>query len=78
MLPSLLECDQIPNVREEIPTRQIAAHYPHLEDISGAIPPRQSDAHILLLLLGRDFIDVHHILDHRIGVQGAPYAQRLK
>ena len=32
-IPSLLECDQIPNIREEIPTPEVALYHRHLNDI---------------------------------------------
>ncbi|XP_046544637.1 uncharacterized protein LOC124254832 [Haliotis rubra] len=31
----------------------------------------------ILLLIGRDVIETHLVLDQRIGTKGAPYAQRL-
>lgn len=75
-LPPVLECDQIPNTRQEIPTPEVARHYPHLVDIADQIPELHSDVQILLLL-GRDFIECHHVLGQRIGRGNAPYAQRL-
>ena len=32
----------------------------------------------ILLLIGRDLMEAHHVIDHRIGPKGSPYAQRLK
>lgn len=37
-LPALIECNNIPDVREEIPTTEIARHYNHLMDIQEFIP----------------------------------------
>ncbi|KAL0148051.1 hypothetical protein M9458_056666, partial [Cirrhinus mrigala] len=54
-LPTLLECDQIPNNRTEIPTPDVAFHYSHLRPIAQEIPPLDPDAEILLLL-GRDIL----------------------
>ena len=75
-IPTLLECDDIPNVREEIPTPNVAVHHPHLSGIAHEIPPLDEEAEILLLI-GRDLIDVHHVHDQRIGRRNTPYAQKL-
>ena len=75
-LPTLIECDQIPSAREEIPTPEIAANYSHLQSIQDQIAPLEDQADILLLI-GRDLPEAHHILDQRIGPKGTPYAQRL-
>ncbi|XP_030582792.1 uncharacterized protein LOC115778696 [Archocentrus centrarchus] len=75
-LPTLVECNLIPNNREEIPTPEAATHYPHLRPIAGKIPPLDPVAEILLLL-GRDIIRVHKVRSHCNGPHNAPYAQRL-
>lgn len=75
-LPELIECDNIPNNRDEIPSPHVARQFQHLHDIAHKIPELQPDADIELLI-GRDLIDAHHVLDHRIGVNGLPYAQKL-
>ncbi len=75
-LPTLIECEQIPNVREEIPTPDVVQYHHHLQDLVDLIPPLDEDAEILLLI-GRDLIDAHHVLDHRIGPPNSPYAQKL-
>lgn len=49
-LPDVLECDKIPDVRNEIPTPDVASHYPHLRDIETFIPPLNPDAQIMLLI----------------------------
>ena len=74
-LPLVMECDNIPDNVDEIPTPEIAQQFPHLSDIADCIPPIDSQAGILLLI-GRDMIDAHYVLDQRIG-ETAPYAQRL-
>lgn len=71
-LPPVQECNQIPNTRQEIPTPEVARHYSNLVDIADQSLELFSEAHILLLL-GRDFIECHHVL----GKGNAPYAQRL-
>ena len=75
-LPTLTECDEIPNERGEIPVPEVAHHYPHLYDIEAAIPPMNNEAEILLLI-GRDLIESHHVLDQRLGPSRTPHAQRL-
>jgi hypothetical protein len=76
-LPTLIECSQVPDIRDEIPTSEIALHYSHLHDIARFIPPLHHDADIILLL-GRDIIEAHHVLDQRIGVGNQPYGQKLR
>ena len=75
-LPPLLECPEIPNARDEIPTSEIASLFPHLQNIASQIPALNDDAEILLLL-GRDLSSVHHVHDQIIGSDDAPFAQRL-
>ncbi|XP_062581855.1 uncharacterized protein LOC134243624 [Saccostrea cucullata] len=75
-LPPLIECNNIPDVREEIPTPEIARHYTHLMDIQEFIPPL-SEARTLLLI-GRDLPGAHHVLDQRVGSGNEPFAQRLR
>lgn len=75
-LPAVLECDRIPDIRSEIPTPEIVRFYEHFKDI--AIPPLRPDADIILLI-GRDVPEVHHVYDQRIanGQPRAPFAQKL-
>lgn len=73
-LPVLTECSQIPNDRDEIPTPRVTTHFPHLRDVS--IPEVDQSSEILLLI-GRDLTEAHHVLDQRIGPKGSPYAQKL-
>ncbi len=47
-VPTILECDQIPNIREEIPTPEITYYHDHLQDVY--IPPLESTE--ILLLMG--------------------------
>ncbi|XP_062592960.1 uncharacterized protein LOC134254474 [Saccostrea cucullata] len=75
-LPTVIECDGIPNVRAEIPTPEVALSYPHLLDIAQHIPALDDEASISLLI-GRDLLEAHHILEQRLGYTGSPYAQRL-
>ncbi|KAE8608068.1 hypothetical protein XENTR_v10011388 [Xenopus tropicalis] len=73
----LIECAQLPNNREEIPTPNAARHQPHLKDIADKIPPLDESAEILILL-GRDIPRVHKVQDQTSGPSDAPYAQKLE
>lgn len=74
-LPSLIECNEIPNNRDEIPTPNVA-HHAHLKSISHLIPKLEPEAPILLLL-GRDIIRVHKVRKQINGPNHLPYAQKL-
>lgn len=75
-LPTLLECDLIPDDRTEIPSPEVARHYSHLKAVADKIPPLDPRAQILLLL-GRDVLRLHKVRAQRNGPHNAPYAQRL-
>ncbi|XP_061922069.1 uncharacterized protein LOC133662256 isoform X1 [Entelurus aequoreus] len=45
-LPTLLECQEIPNNRNEIPTPTAVLHQPHLHHIAKHIPELDPDAHL--------------------------------
>ncbi|XP_033761536.1 uncharacterized protein LOC117343299 [Pecten maximus] len=75
-LPNVIECDAIPNNSEEIPTPEVATNYQHLVDISDCIPPLAVNTEILLLI-GRDLLIAHHVLEQKVGPPEQPYAQRL-
>ena len=74
--PTLIECYWIPKIRDEIPTPSVSMHHPHLQDIACNIPEIYQEADILLLI-GRDFIDAHHVIEHRTGPPGSSIAQCL-
>jgi hypothetical protein len=80
ILPSfsfaVTECGHLPNNREEIPTPDVAQNYSHLHDITQHIPPLDDNDKIMLLI-GRDAIQAHYVLNQRFGPPGAPYAQEL-
>lgn len=59
-LPTLLECNMLPEDRDEIPTPGIAQYFPHLKSMVDKIPPYDARAPILLLL-GRDILSVHKV-----------------
>ncbi|XP_041424892.1 uncharacterized protein LOC121395423 [Xenopus laevis] len=75
-LPTLIECDMLPDDRSEIPTPEITQHFPHLESLADKIPALDPNAQILLLL-GRDILRVHKVREQVNGPHNAPYAQRL-
>ena len=75
-LPTLIECNYIPEDRSEIPTPEVAKYHTHLNSIFEHIPPLDPEAQILLLL-GRDVLQAHKVRDQRNGPNSAPYAQRL-
>ena len=75
-LPSLLECNQIPDSKSEIPTPEIATCFPHLQDIASQIPALDAEAEVTLLI-GRDVTAVHHVHDQIVGSDDTPFAQRL-
>ena len=75
-LPTLIECDSIPNNRHEIPTNTVTNAHSHLKCIAPMIPPLDEDAEILLLI-GRDALTAHHILEQIEGQQDQPFAQKL-
>ena len=75
-LPSLIECNNIPDNRDEICTPQDALCHAHLSHLSSVIPNIESDAEILMIL-GRDVVEAHHIRDQILGPPGGPFAQKL-
>ncbi|XP_067373332.1 uncharacterized protein [Channa argus] len=75
-LPTLIECDMLPDDRSEIPTPEVAGHYAHLKQVADKIPAIDENAAILILL-GRDILRVHKVREHCNGPHNAPYAQRL-
>lgn len=60
----LIECAELPNNREEIPSPRVAKGYSHLLDISDKIPDLLENVEIELLI-GRDLIDAHIVQDQR-------------
>ena len=76
-LPPVTECEHLPNTRNEIPTPDVARSYVHMQDIADKIPPLDDQAQVLLLI-GRDLLPAHHVLEQRLGPERSPYAQRLR
>lgn len=75
-LPTLIECGMIPDNKTEIPSPEVAHHHLHLRSITHLIPAVEPDVSILLLL-GRDILQVHKVRQQINGPYNAPYAQRL-
>ncbi|XP_052770823.1 uncharacterized protein LOC128210513 [Mya arenaria] len=75
-LPTLVECDEIPQDRSEIPTPEVALNFTHLEKLAQSIPPLEEDCEIQLLI-GRDLPAAHHVLDQVLGPREAPFAVQL-
>ena len=75
-LPKLIECDHIPQEKNEIPTPSMMKNFPPLHDITNEIPPLDDDAKIEILL-GRDAPELLKVCEFRNGPKGAPWAQKL-
>lgn len=48
-LPSFIECNNIPDIREEIPTPEVARNFPHLRNIETFIPTIYDGRTLLLI-----------------------------
>lgn len=57
-LPTLIECDRLPDDKSKIPMPEIARHYTHLKRVVDRIPALDPSAAILILL-GRDIPGAH-------------------
>ena len=73
---SAIECDEIPNMRSEIPTPDVALFHEHLNSIVHQLLPIEKNVNIELLI-GRDVSEAHHVFDQITGPKGAPFAQKL-
>ena len=75
-MPTLTECDTIPQDKREIPTPSMAKRFPHLTAIASEIPPLDETAKVHLLI-GRDAPELLKVRESRNGLRGAPWGQRL-
>ena len=75
-LPPVIECDAIPDCKEEIPTPAVCRAHPHLREIADKIPEMDHDANIMLLV-GRNAPQLHKVREFRNGKGASPWAQRL-
>ena len=76
VLPTLTECNTIPQDKREIPTPSMARRFPHLTAIASEIPPLDAAAKVQLLI-GRDAPELLKVRESRNGPRGAPWGQRL-
>ncbi|KAK3093009.1 hypothetical protein FSP39_009964 [Pinctada imbricata] len=75
-IPRLVECNELPNNRNEIPSSEVAEQYPHLQCISTLIPPID-DGVGMDLLIGRDIVRAHIVQDQLVGEGDQPFGQKL-
>lgn len=75
-LPTLIECDNIPQDKNEIPTPEIARRFEHLKEIAHEIPALDAQAKVQILI-GRDAPEQLKIRASKNGPKGAPWAQKL-
>ena len=73
-LPSVVECNNIPDNRHEIPTPEVAKNHPHLKELAQKIPKEDPNAPICLLI-GRDIPELHHVKKQFVGPPRAPFGQ---
>jgi hypothetical protein len=59
-----------------IPSPEVVANHPHLKDLTSNILPIDLNTNIEILI-GRDVISAHHVLDQRLGGDSVPYTQKL-
>ncbi|VDH90930.1 Hypothetical predicted protein [Mytilus galloprovincialis] len=76
VLPTLTECSDLPQNREELPTPDIAIRYNHLKEMADNLSPLDPDCKIMLLI-GMDMTEAHHVLEQIIGPRNALFAQKL-
>lgn len=76
-LPTLLECNMMPEDHNEIPTPGIAQYFSHLKPMADKIPPYDANAPILLLF-GRDILSMHKVREQYNGPGNMSYAQHLE
>lgn len=74
-LLEVIECQDIPNNRNEIPTSDFVKHHPRLGRIMTELSPHNCEAK-KRLLVGRDFIDAHYFLEQVIGPPNSPFFQK--
>ena len=75
-LPTLIECDRIPQEKKEIPTPEITREHPHLRSIAEEIPPLNKEVKIQLQI-GRDAPELLKVRPFKNGPKGTPWAQKL-
>lgn len=76
LLTNLVECNAIPDNKDEIATPEVALSHPHLRPIVDNIPALEDDVEILVLV-GRDAPQFHKVHESKNGRGNSPWAQRL-
>ena len=76
-MENVFECEDIPWHPEEIPTPDVANAYAHLRRIAKHIPPYRRDVS-MVILIGRDQLPLHHVLEQVVGDDHEPFAQKLR
>lgn len=66
----MIECDQVPDSKDEIPTSDVAYHYPHHF-------PSIYDRAQVSSLIGKDLPEANHVQAHITGQKGIPIAQNI-
>ncbi|KAJ8041002.1 hypothetical protein HOLleu_15480 [Holothuria leucospilota] len=74
-LPTIIENENIPGDRNEIPAPEICRTYPHLKCIAKRISAPRDDVNIILLL-GRNCPELLKVRESRNGPRGLQWAQR--
>lgn len=74
-LPTITECNEVPNGKHEIPTLDVVKYHPHIQDLPFALMDPQAE---ILLLIGRDLLEAHYVLAQRLGPKNSPFALQLK
>ena len=74
-LPTMIECQHIPQDKSEIPTPKMSESFPHLKEISSEILPVDQNSSIEMLI-GRDAPNVLKVRQFKNGPRGAPWAQK--
>lgn len=75
-LPTMVECDNIPKDKREIPSPELAKRFDHLRDIAGEIPSLDAEAEVQLLI-GRNAPELLKVRAFRNGPKGEPWAHKL-
>ncbi|XP_060793325.1 uncharacterized protein LOC132896484 [Neoarius graeffei] len=75
-LPTLIECNNVPNSRAEIPTPEAAYHHSHMQRIADRIPALDDSAEIWLLL-GPDILQVHKVVSNTMAHQANPLPRSM-
>ena len=75
-LPTLIECNNIPKDKREIPTPEIAKQFDHLRDISEEILPFDNEAKVQLLI-ARNTPELLKVRAFRNGPNGTSWAHKL-